>query len=97
MANWPPLPADRQACLPQAGTNHEKRLIPLLPPLEKGGWGDLMVIFTLYSPHPNSDLENELPFPFCHCEHLKGAWQSHWERLHFTRNDNFLNRDLGHN
>ena len=22
------------------------------------------------SHHPNSDLENESPFPFCHCEHL---------------------------
>jgi hypothetical protein len=26
---------------------------------------------------PNSDLENETLFLFCHCEHLEGAWQSH--------------------
>jgi hypothetical protein len=26
--------------------------------------------------HPNSDLENETLFPFCHCERLKGAWES---------------------
>jgi len=25
---------------------------------------------------PNPDLENETAFPTCHCEHLKGAWQS---------------------
>jgi hypothetical protein len=29
---------------------------------------------------PNSDLENETPFPSHHCEHLKGAWQSHRKR-----------------
>jgi hypothetical protein len=25
----------------------------------------------------NPDIENKTLFPFCHCEHLEGAWQSH--------------------
>jgi hypothetical protein len=44
------------------------------------------------------DLENKTSFPTSHCEHLKGAWQSHRNGarlLHFVRNDNFLYRDLG--
>ncbi len=34
----------------------------------------------------------------CHCEHLKGAWQSPLKKarlLPFTRRDSFLRRDLG--
>jgi SAM-dependent methyltransferase len=30
--------------------------------------------------YPNPDLENKTLFPACLCEHLKGAWQSHWTR-----------------
>jgi len=44
MANWPPLPA--------AGTNHENRLIPLHPPLEKGGMGGFDGYFHPLLPTP---------------------------------------------
>ena len=35
---------------------------------------------------PKSDLENETHFPFCHCEHLKGACL-HAEVLVFVEAD----------
>jgi hypothetical protein len=28
---------------------------------------------------PNPDLENKTSYLTGHCEHLKGAWQSHWK------------------
>jgi hypothetical protein len=39
---------------------------------------------------------DEADFPTCHCEHLEGAWQSHWKKRDcFARKDGILNRDLG--
>jgi hypothetical protein len=53
------------------------------------------------TPHPDSDLEGEFLFSFCHCgsrqkrEKVRGNLMEKARLLRFTRNDNFLKRDLG--